>query len=279
MERLHDKIHSLADRLFGNMEWYKKFFITRQLMHDKISAVLCFGRQKARIKKNLNLLADKKSRRVYLGMIKFRITRKESDFPGYEGNQYFPQDIINMNCLRGGVFVDCGGYDGDTSLEFITKTEGDYKRIVVFEPDEGLQNKIKARLTEEKNITMIKQGVWNKDTNVHFNICSNGMSKIVPVSRNMDKRDIIEVTAIDNCDVCREAAFIKMDIEGAEWKALHGAERLIIRNHPVLAICIYHSHADMIRIIPYIHRLCPEYKLYVRQHSYSTSETVLYAVV
>ncbi len=96
---------------------------------------------------------------------------------------------------------------------------------------------------------------------------------------NTDKYDVIEVTAIDNCDVCREATFIKMDIEGAEWEALHGAEKTIVRNHPTLAICIYHSNEDMVRIIPYIHHLCPKYRLYVRQHSYGTSETVLYAVI
>lgn len=83
---------------------------------------------------------------------------------------------------------------------------------------------------------------------------------------------------IDAVPECKNATFIKMDIEGMEWDALHGAVETIKRNHPKLAICIYHSDEDMIRIVEYIHEIAPEYKLYVRHHSKREYETVLYAV-
>ena len=60
--------------------------------------------------------------------------------------------------------------------------------------------------------------------------------------------------------------------------ALHGAEQTIRRNHPKLAICLYHSPEDYIRLIQYIHSLNPNYQLYVRHHSTLWCETVLYAV-
>ena len=75
------------------------------------------------------------------------------------------------------------------------------------------------------------------------------------------------MTAIDLCAECSDASFIKMDIEGAEMKALQGAKDTIKRNHPVLAISIYHSNEDMVRIIPYIHGLIPQYDLYIRHHT------------
>lgn len=61
--------------------------------------------------------------------------------------------------------------------------------------------------------------------------------------------------------------------------ALKGARMTIQTNYPKLAICIYHSDEDMLRIIEYIHELVPEYRLYVRHHSKSNVETVLYAVL
>jgi glycosyltransferase involved in cell wall biosynthesis len=86
--------------------------------------------------------------------------------------------------------------------------------------------------------------------------------------------------AIDNCPECADITFIKMDIEGAELQALIGAECTIIRNKPKLAICIYHSDEDMLRLAQWIHEKVPEYKLFVRQNcNYFWAATVLYAKV
>jgi exopolysaccharide biosynthesis predicted pyruvyltransferase EpsI len=71
-----------------------------------------------------------------------------------------------------------------------------------------------------------------------------------------------------------------MDIEGAELWALIGAENTIIRNKPKLAICIYHSDEDMLRLAQWIHEKVPEYKLFVRQNAnYFWATTVLYATI
>ena len=77
---------------------------------------------------------------------------------------------------------------------------------------------------------------------------------------------------------CRNATFIKMDIEGSEYNALLGGQEVICNNKPKLAICIYHSDEDMLRLIELIHDMVPEDSLFIRQHSNSICETVLYAV-
>ncbi len=86
-------------------------------------------------------------------------------------------------------------------------------------------------------------------------------------------RKIDSVIAGGRCD------FIKMDIEGAEWDALHGAKETIIKNKPKLAISIYYSNEDMIRLIEYIHSIVPDYRLYVRAHIMGIAETILYAMI
>ena len=70
-----------------------------------------------------------------------------------------------------------------------------------------------------------------------------------------------------------------MDIEGAELPALQGAEHIIKKNKPKLAISIYHSDEDMLRLAEYIHELVPEYRLFIRAHRPGIAETVLYAVI
>lgn len=89
----------------------------------------------------------------------------------------------------------------------------------------------------------------------------------------------VEVSNLDDDLECKNVSFIKMDIEGAEQKALIGSEKLIGQNRPKLAICIYHNCEDMTDIILYIHKLVPEYKIYVRHHSLLATETVMYAVI
>ncbi len=69
-----------------------------------------------------------------------------------------------------------------------------------------------------------------------------------------------------------------MDIEGAELNALKGCEKIIKRYQPKLAICIYHRNEDFIEIPKYILSIVPEYKLYMRHHNISGTETVLYAI-
>jgi len=86
----------------------------------------------------------------------------------------------------------------------------------------------------------------------------------------------IDTISIDALELQEKVTLIKMDIEGAELSALHGAKKTILRDKPKLAICLYHSDEDMIRIAEYVHEIVPEYKLYVRHHWINGAETVLY---
>lgn len=60
----------------------------------------------------------------------------------------------------------------------------------------------------------------------------------------------LPVAKID--DICSDATFIKMDIEGAELSGLIGAAETICRNKPQMAICIYHRREDIWELPQYI---------------------------
>jgi hypothetical protein len=53
--------------------------------------------------------------------------------------------------------------------------------------------------------------------------------------------------------------FIKMDIEGAEQKALHGARQVLIRYQPRLAISSYHLKGDPAAICSIVWQAHPDY--------------------
>lgn len=219
------------------------------------------------------LFADDLSREVYFSAIRYRKTHNPKDAPFYsKHDQYFVKDIVPLSDKE--VFVDCGAFDGDTMKEFIKATRGRYQSIVCFEPVEEYHRRLEKR-GKNKNVTAIRAGVYKTSTTLQFNAEGGKGSSI---SNTTEHTITVPVCAIDDVPECKNATFIKMDVEGSEPDALLGAKETILQNKPKLAICIYHKHRDFIEIPKWIHNLVPEYKLYVRHHAFSVNETVLYAI-
>ena len=76
----------------------------------------------------------------------------------------------------------------------------------------------------------------------------------------------------------KQVDFIKMDVEGAELRALEGSKEIIKKNRPNLAVCVYHKPEDYFEIPLWIKQVYPGYKLYFRQYELSDTETICYAI-
>ena len=235
-----------------------------------------------RVIANTNLLSEKKSKKIYEQIITYRYSYDLRYQPVYSlKEEYFPKKIIKLD--KNEVFIDCGAYNGDTIDKFLKRCNNQFRYIVAFEPDSENQTALLNRIAQYDNsiatkICCINKGVGEKNEKVSFKQNGNVGSKVVNTQIEGDICQV-EVVSLDTIPECQNASFIKMDIEGSEYMALRGAEQLIKRNKPKLAVCLYHSDADMIRLIELIHSFVPEYKLYVRQHHYLPLDTVLYAVM
>lgn len=173
------------------------------------------------------------------------------------------------------VFVDGGAYTGDTILSLI-KAFGkgkDYcKKIYAWEPDPVNCEKLRRHCKKYKNIEILPYGLWSEKTVLAF---SDGDESTSRISAEGSKS--LSVDTIDNLCANEKVTFIKMDIEGSEIEALRGAEQVIRRDKPRLAICIYHKPEHFYEIPFLIREMVPEYKLYIRHHRPTFNETVLYA--
>lgn len=220
-----------------------------------------------------SMLADDFSRIVLRSMIRYRCTGNYQDLPKNSfTTQYFGNTFFSYK--ENECFVDCGAYDGDTIIRFMRlmrKRRIKGYKTVAFEPEPV--NIEKLRRISPYTIC-IEKGVWDKEDTLYFK--TDGMrSSLIDGKGDM----AVDVTAIDLCEECRDATFIKMDIEGAEYNALIGAKNTILCNKPKLAICIYHSNEDMLRLIRLVKEMVPEYRIFVRQHTNALSETVMYAIL
>jgi FkbM family methyltransferase len=171
------------------------------------------------------------------------------------------------------VYIDAGAFNGDTVLQFVRWCGGTYQKIYALEPDSGNWIQLKKNTAHIKRLEIIPQGAWNEEDVLFFG--SNTDSNMLRIQEKETEQSI-SVTAIDSFVGNDQVTLIKMDIEGAELNALRGARETIRRYKPRLAICIYHKPEDVLTIPLYVLELNPDYRLRIRHHSLSYSETVLY---
>ena len=221
------------------------------------------------------LLADARSRDVF-DAIATRVLEGDRDVGIMarvcEAQQYFPADIIRLSLHES--FVDVGAYNGDTVLDFVRRSQGRFDRLHAFEVDANnyrqLEETVRA-LPARDRITIHNLGLWDAAADITYSI---GHSQST-VGRGEGRG---HVEPLDAVLPDAPVTFIKMDIEGAEMRALRGARRIIQTQRPTLAICIYHDFQSLWDIPLYLHALVPEYRLYLRHHTNLEYETVCYAV-
>lgn len=211
------------------------------------------------------------------GMPKEQIVRLSDHsriFDVDEYSQYFEEGIVEPG--KNEVFVDCGFFEGETTKRFVEWCGRNYEQIYAFEPNKhNIAEAIRKNdINRINNLNIINKGVWEDTRNLNLMVTDRGDSCYICEEGN----ETIQVTSIDDVLNGNRATFIKMDVEGSELKALHGARITIEKYRPRLAICIYHKPEDIVEIQDYISSLDSNYKFYIRQYSNYSNELVLYAV-
>ncbi len=252
--------------------------------HLKNSSDRDFIRENIQLFENIyEKLADLKSRKIFRCLLNYRISKNISyleemkDVVDSEENQYFDADLLAGYEFSKG-FIDAGAYHGDTVRSFyrhFPEYKGNYYCL---EAGQTSYKRLCASIAEttQENIYTYQCAVWNEKGSLKFDTASFGDGG---GSRVSDKGETVYCDALDNLFLDKPVDFIKMDIEGAEKRALLGAKKIIQKNNPILAICIYHKQEDFFDIPMTIEDITGEgYEFYVRQYRYGQSETVLYAM-
>ncbi len=216
-------------------------------------------------------LADEKSRKTFLDVINFKVSGK----PEYLFSCQSEKDEVYNNILRLSeeeTIVDLGAYDGDTIREFMRFTNGKYKHIFAFEPDEKNFRKLSKKTEGMNNLSLFNLGAWDKKDTLLFE------KKAGRNSRKSEAGVPMSFDSVDNV-ISEPVSFIKMDIEGAENKALDGAKETIKKYKPKLYICAYHRNEDFFALPEKILSINPDYKIFLRHHPYIPAwETNFYCV-
>lgn len=230
-----------------------------------------------------DLLADNISKNIYSNLLNYRISKNEiwlekmKDLIDDEADQYFDIDIFKS--YKFDEFVDGGGYDGDTLNNFYRhypQWQGIYYCLEASRKIYIKLSEYVSKMYKGKKVIPMNYAIWHEKGKIYFDTSTYGDGG---GSRISDQGEEVECNSLDNLLDGKNIGFIKMDIEGAERNGLIGARKIIQRNNPILAICIYHKPEDFFDIPLLIQMIKPdEYDFYIRQYRYGQSETVLYAM-
>ena len=230
----------------------KNFGIPNSLMHNSdfvIGTLSSVFNNAQEYREILESLTDNFSRELLSRLVIYRISGDINVMRNISSSYkpYFDEEIIMLDNEE--IFIDAGGYDGDTLSDFLECTNKNFKAYYFFEPNKNLFNEVVKKFGVEKNIFFFQKGLSDKTENQKFSLSSTGKSNMLKLSESDEKNfnEIIETIALDDLpDVA--PTFIKMDIEGMECAALSGGEKIIRKYLPKMAICIYHRPNDLINI-------------------------------
>ena len=234
------------------------------------------------------LFADEESRRVYDGIMEYKLTGRMDILRATESD---PADAYR-NILHAEEFLtaaDLGAYNGD-SIRDLRQYTPDLREVIALEPDRRNFRKLTeyAMALREAGDTLtvhpVQAGAWSHTATLTFHGSGNrnagltdvpteAKGSILPSTADnpyFGKTAEVPVTALDT--VAEEIFgrhthidYIKYDVEGAETEALLGSRRIIERDTPALLVSAYHRSADLFRLPLLVHELNPDYRLYLRR--------------
>lgn len=172
---------------------------------------------------------------------------------------YFDPDLVKTT--KDTIYVDVGSYIGDSVDDFLDTYLEEYKKIYCYEVTDSSISTLKDKFIFNEDIIIRDKALYSKPTTLSLNT-SNVDNSANTIS---DDKGNIEAVTLDD-DIKEKVDIIKMDIEGAEVKALEGAKKHIKNDSPTLLISIYHSFDDLIRIPKLIKSFNKNYNFYLRYY-------------
>lgn len=155
---------------------------------------------------------------------------------------------------KGDVVLDCGANVGVYTREAL---ERGARLVVAIEPAPENVEVLRRNFAPEiaaGRVIVYPKGVWNKDDVLKLQVDPKNSARDTfigliegPGVHSID----VPLTTIDKLVAelnLPRVDFIKMDIEGAEAKAVAGASHTIAQYHPRMALCLYHQPGDPVDV-------------------------------
>lgn len=141
---------------------------------------------------------------------------------------------------EGNNFIDIGAHVGQITLE-AARIVGKKGKVFSFEPHPNTfaQFQQNVALNNFSNITECNFGLGDEVGKFYVEVIDENNAGMNRISKNNSSNIAVEVKTLDDYLLATDIKsldFIKVDVEGFEYKALKGGEKTLLKWHPVLFI-------------------------------------------
>lgn len=209
-----------------------------------------------------DLLADEESHLVFEDAINFRLTGKLKYLRRTENVRDTLRGLFSAQKFR--TVIDGGAYTGDSTSEMIEALTPE--RVIAVEADPKTYSKLKKHAEHETRSSVVPLNVilWGDDGSSRF-VSSGSRGSGVDGNNKRAAMMLSETSAIDKISDGYFVDFIKLDVEGAEERALAGATKTLSACQTNLSVSLYHRTEDIFSLVSLVRKLLPEHRLYVRR--------------
>lgn len=158
-------------------------------------------------------------------------------------SEYYPVieklDKISSNCP---VIIDCGANIGLFSL--LVSSMYPQAKIIAVEPEEANYEMLRRNLSSQKDVVLLKRGVWSKNCKLSVQARGTGewgFKVVEDVNGDVEAisiADIIRENNLSNIDV------LKMDIEGSEFNVFTEGELVWL---DICKMLVIETHEDIVK--------------------------------
>jgi FkbM family methyltransferase len=154
--------------------------------------------------------------------------------------------IYGEGARKGDIVLDCGANVGTFARFALNQGAA---KVIAIEPAPDNIEALKRNFAKEiadGRLVVVPKGVWDKDDVLELRVDPENQAADSFVIQRPGATSTIKVplTTIDQLVAelgLPKVDFIKMDIEGAEVKALQGAKQTLAKHHPRMGLSVYHQ--------------------------------------
>jgi FkbM family methyltransferase len=175
------------------------------------------------------------------------------------------RNIYGTNIHSGDIVLDAGANVGVFTRKALLAGAS---KVIAIEPGpENVECLRRTFATEiaDGRVVVYPKGIWDKDDVLKLSVDPVDSAKDSFI-RTVDNPQFIAVPLTTVDKIVEELQlprvdFIKMDIEGAEPRAVRGSKNTIAKYHPRMALCIYHMKGDEVTVPKLVNEAYAGYKV------------------